>query len=244
MRKLFLLFLCLIFFLPLVQSEVQDLGVFKTQQILTLSQTCQNCSFVNVTRVIFPNSTQNFINVQMSQPITGNFNASFSMTDANGQYIATTCGDPNGIYTCVDYSFVINPLGKILTTSQAGLYSLVLVIAFIFFVLCIAGGIFLPSGNKRDEMTGYVIAVENIKYLKMFLLAVSYLIFVLIIYFAYIISYAYLDLDFLGSLLSILFYILLYLIIPFFIVGVFIIIANKVRDSQVAYQLSRGFSVK
>lgn len=229
----------------IVQSfTVHQIGPFRTGQVITLTQTCPNCTFVNVTRVTFPNSTQLFINTRMAQPVLGNFNTSFSLTQDNGQYVVTTCGNPDGVYDCDDYTFVINLLGKVLTEAQARLYSLILIIGSILFLICITLGFYLPSDNKKDELTGYIIAVSNLKYLKMFFLATSYLVFMLIVYFGYTICLAYLDLDALGSILYFLFYVLVYLIIPLFIVGVYLVITNQVRDSQVEYQLSRGFEVK
>ena len=93
-------------------------------------------------------------------------------------------------------------------------------------------------------MTGYIFAVSNMKYVKMFLLAISYLFLVLIVYFGYIISYGYLDMDFLGNLFYFAFYTMIVLILPLFIIGVYVIISNLIRDSAVAEMLSRGLHVK
>ena len=46
----------------------------------------------------------------MSEQVEGNFNYSFSTTQEFGNYIVTTCGDPNGIYTCASYDFTIGKM--------------------------------------------------------------------------------------------------------------------------------------
>jgi hypothetical protein len=92
-----------------------NLGSFKAGDTISLSQTCSNCTGINVTRVIYPNSQQQFINQQMSQPVKGNFNYSYSDTSRLGSYIVTTCGDPDGQYSCIDYNFKITSSGNSLS---------------------------------------------------------------------------------------------------------------------------------
>lgn len=226
-----------------VSAEQITLGIFKVEDCVKLIQNCGNCSFVNITSVLYPNSTSALSQVSLTK-IGTIYNHTFCSTSALGTYIVNGFGDPDGFTTPFTYDFIINPLGKNLTNSQAILYFLIFTIALIFFVICISLGIYIPSGNKRDEMTGYVIAVENTKYVKVFLLCLSYITFTIMIYFAWIISYGYLDLDFLGRIFNFLFYGLIALILPLFIVGVFVIISNVVKDSKINYALTRGFKIK
>lgn len=243
-EKYFIFLFVIIFLFNNSSAAIERIGPFRTGQIVTLTQTCDNCTFVNITRVTYPNSTQQYVNLIMNQPIKGNFNQSFSTTQSNGDYIATTCGDPDGTYMCDDYYFTVNPLGKTLSEAQARLYTTIIIISFIFLLICFAIGIYLPTTNRKDEMTGYIIAVDNLKYLKMFFLAISYLTFIVIVYFGYTVCYAYLDLDFLGNILYFLFYTLTYLLIPFFILTLYFLIANGIRDSKLNYELERGFKVR
>lgn len=53
----------------------------------------------------------------MSQPIPGNFNYTFTDTAELGTYIVTTCGNPNGEYTCVDYNFTVTTTGNEFSTT-------------------------------------------------------------------------------------------------------------------------------
>ena len=115
-----------------------------------------------------------------------------------------------GIYT-YDYfdiagnvyvnDFEITATGKDLTTAKATSYIIILFISLLIFVGLLWMGLGLHSKNKSDEMTGYVIAVSNIKYLKYLFLGFSYLCLVWISYFSWMIVYAYLDFNFLSNIL-------------------------------------------
>jgi hypothetical protein len=52
----------------------------------------------------------------MNEPIKGNFNYTFTDTSQLGQYTVTTCGDPDGVYTCVDYTFPVTTTGNDFST--------------------------------------------------------------------------------------------------------------------------------
>ena len=43
------------------------LGTFKQNQCLNLVQTCPNCSFINISAVLYPNSTQILGQVEMTK---------------------------------------------------------------------------------------------------------------------------------------------------------------------------------
>lgn len=242
---LFFLLFIIALLSPTVLAEVQTLpGAYKTGNCVTLKQTCSNCTYVNWSLSVPPNQTVVITNQSMAKSSPTLWTAIFCNTTINGEYIYDTFGDENGNIALSSVSFIVNPIGKVLTTAQAGLYLFILLIAILFFVLTLLIGIYLPSGNKRDEMTGYVLAVSNLKYVKMLMICFSYLIFVLISYFAYIISYGYLDLNFLGSMFRFAFLFLVVMIFPLFIVGSYVVIANLIRDSKVGEMLYRGLRVK
>ena len=248
MNRLFLYLLCFIIIsasIYSVSSEVQTLpdGV-KTSQCVMLPQIYANSSWQNITTIQLPDKSLININARMTLLSPGFFNYSFCNTSTNGNYIVNGIGDVDGVPTTWNYMFVVNPLGKVLTNSQAILYFLIFIIAFILFIGSVVLAVYLPSDNKRNEMTGYVIAVSNIKYVKIFMYATSYLLLMLMMYFGWTISYGYLDLEFLGGLFNFIFYAMVIALLPLFIVGMYVVIANKVKDSQVADYLLRGLHVK
>jgi hypothetical protein len=78
----------------------------------------------------------------------------------------------------------------------------------------------------------------------MFSLACSYLLVMLLAYFGWMICYGYLDFDFLGTLFNFAFYALVIALLPLFILATYFIIANLIRDSEVAEALQRGLQIE
>jgi hypothetical protein len=75
------------------------------------------------------------------------YNYTYCNTTQTGTYIVNGCSNLG----CWNYNFEVNALGTNLTNSQALLYILMFFIAFLFFVIFIATGIFLPYKNKKDD---------------------------------------------------------------------------------------------
>ena len=243
MNKLFLL--CFIFFLiPFATAEIQSLDTAKTGSCINLPQSYANSTFQLISHIQNPDKTLVIINDYMSSVSNGFYNYSFCNTSQNGKYIVNGIGDVDGVNQTWQYDFSVNPIGKTLTSSQALLYILVFVVAVIFFLLSVSMGIYLPSYNNSDAMTGYVLAVSNMKYIKMFFICISYLMFMLMCYFGWMISYGYLDMDFLGTLFNFAFYLMVYLLVPFVIVGLYVVIANLVHDAKLSEMLGRGLKVR
>ena len=110
MNKLFLggmITFLLIF--PLI-TATQEIGPFTQYDCVDLFQICANCTYVNISSVVMPNSTQTYTNIEMTRDGT-RYNSTFCTTDATGQYIANGVSDPDGTRTIFSYSFIINPSG-------------------------------------------------------------------------------------------------------------------------------------
>ena len=227
-----------------VNSEVQELPPVKLGTCADIVQLCANCTFVNVSVLQQPNKDKIVLNLQLQNLGQGYFNFTFCNNTIKGEVIVNGIGDPDGVNTPWNYNYKVNLLGKTLSNSQAILYFLVFTVSFIFFILLLVTAFSLPSKNIRQEFTGYLLAVENLKYLRMLLFAFSYLFVMLMSYFGWIISLAFLDLDFLGNLFRVVFYILVVLIIPLFIVSFVIIVANIIRDAKLNEHLARGLLTK
>lgn len=233
----------LLVLIPLVSAEVQELGTFQSDTPVNLIQICSNCTFNNITSVILPNGSSVLNNVVMTQSGSiYNYTLSAAFTTLTGQYIVNGLGDDNGINTIWSYTFKINGIGRDVSTPQGILYFLIFFIGFIIFLATLGLAVYLPFNNKRDQMTGYVIAVENLKYLKIFCFYIAALMLIVVIYFGLAIS-RYLDLGFLVTLLRLAFVLSLAIGVATFIVGTFVLFANLVRDSNIKELLERGLRV-
>lgn len=241
---LFLSLLVLTFFVGFVTAaDVQTLGTAKQNDCIQLIQTCGNCSQVNISSIQYPNQSQVILQVIM-QKSGSTYNYTFCNTQDSGQYIYNTIGDPDGIVTVQPVNFFISATGKDLTSAKATAYVIIFIISFIIFLGFLLLGIYLPSNNKTNEMTGYIIAVNNLKYLKLLFLSFAYLTAVFIAYLSWMISYSYLDMDFLTRLLQFLFFAEAIAILPLFILAIYFLISNWIRDTKVEELLSRGLSTR
>jgi hypothetical protein len=115
-----------------------DIGIFKQGEMINLRQTCDTCTYVNLSSVtIPPNSTMLYFNEAMTK--TGiEYNYSFINTSINGNYFYTVIGDKDGIDQSETFCFSVTPSGfvgsNVLSFAIWFLFliSIILFIAFLF----------------------------------------------------------------------------------------------------------------
>lgn len=224
-------------------SSLESLGIYKQGECLDVRQTCVTCSFVNIS-LTNPNSTIVLNNIGMSDQGAGVWIKEFCGTSTAGRYDVVGVGDLDGTDTGFAYFFRITATGAELTQAKAVSYIIILIISILIFLGLLFVGIKLPSKNKSDELTGYIIAVSNLKYLKTFILGLSYLSMVWISYFTWMIVYAFLDFGFLSSLFKIIFYTLAISTFPLFVLYVYFTITNFIKDKDISELLLRGLATK
>jgi len=139
--KIFLFVIVGIFLISMISAQLPNLainnddisiGIAKQELTMQLTQTCSNCTYVNLTKVLSPN--QDFILLgQFSMTKNGtNFNYTFSNTHNLGIYYYTTCGDLNGVVTCQSINFEVTPTGFVGTL---GFYILILILSLGIVIL-------------------------------------------------------------------------------------------------------------
>jgi hypothetical protein len=106
------LLVSLLIVLPLISAEQESLGTFKTNDCVQLRQSCGNCTYSNITQVLYPNSYEalNMISMERNNE---NYNYTFCSTSQNGQYIVVGFSDVDGIKTMWAYDFFVTPTGVI-----------------------------------------------------------------------------------------------------------------------------------
>lgn len=236
-----LLIILLIIILPSITSA--NLGTFKQGNCISI-RVLSNCSNINLVEVTSFNQTF-VINSAMTHIGGQTFNYTFCNTSQLGMY-SYSWND-----FCIDCSegqcgnsFFVTVTGQESSTSKAISYVLIWIIGLFVFLGLLIVGIYLPAENNRDQMTGYILDVNNLKYVKIFALLFAYLVAMFMAYFSWMICFAYLDMAFLSSIFQFLFYAELVFVLPIFVVGVYILIANWIRDSKISEMLLRGFKLK
>lgn len=230
------------------EIQVNGYSIPPTQQN-TCNQlliTCANCTFVNVTAVHFKNSTFRtdfYFNGAMER-----HSSSYNYTFCNNNFIGTNTydvfGDPDGELQTISASYEVTATGELLNGPKSALYTIIFIIALILFGLFITLGLSLPSKNNIDEMTGYILQVSNLKYVKIISWFLAYISFSVIMYFGYVISNIYLDIDFVSNILRWVFYATVAIMFPGFLIFVYVLIANAVRDAKLSEALEQGLRMR
>jgi hypothetical protein len=112
-NKLLIFLIAFLFIMPLCFAEV-SLPPEKVGTCIRLVQSHPNVTSINVTSILYPNSSQDLTIKRMNTSSGNNVNYYYDFCDTQqtGKYIATTCGNGDGVKTCMDYSFLITGNGE------------------------------------------------------------------------------------------------------------------------------------
>ena len=124
-----------IFLFSLVGASIANLGTVQQYDCIELLQTCDDCTYNNITSVMYPNRTNNALSSEIEMTKDGTiYNATFCETDELGTYIVSGHGDIDGTNTW-NYVFDVTTTGG---TSNNLLPIFLLVAVLVFFVMGIA----------------------------------------------------------------------------------------------------------
>lgn len=158
-----------------------------------------------------------------------------------GEYaykITATNGDLN---KTSEYKFEITPTGKLYTTSEGLTYILLITFLVFLFILSLYGAIKISSKNHKNEF-GETIEINWGKYSKYLLGGLSYMLFVWIIYFAWNISYGFLQLGAMTTAFYWLYRLCFAISFPVIIFILLAIILNYTSDKKMQGYYDQGVS--
>ena len=142
MKKVLFLFMGVLL-IGLSSAAIFDLGVFEQDTTIQLIQTCNNCTFNNISNILLPNGTIILGEVAMEKDDTF-YNFTFNRTGNLGQHIVNGFGDPDGDITTFEYVFSITPTGQNLDTPQS-----ILVIGLILILIALT--VFFFNASHKTE---------------------------------------------------------------------------------------------
>lgn len=94
-----------------ISAEVQTLGVFKQGETVKLIQLCANCTYVNISSVLYPNSSECLVDeIQMTKSGT-EYSYPVECSNILGDYIVNGFGDVDGITTIFAYDYKVTSTG-------------------------------------------------------------------------------------------------------------------------------------
>ena len=214
MKKIILILIMSMFFINLVFAEIQTLpGATKKSDSINLLQTCDNCTFVNLTQVIVtsPNSVYVLQPGQFSMTKNGqNYNFTFSNTTLIGEYIYSTCGDVDGILNCKSVTFIVNNTGIILTGPEIVIYFLMIIFFLMISTFFLYWGFKFPFNNEVNK-DGTITQISKKKYLKLLSLMFFFGFFLWTISMLSFLSNSFVSLETFSSIITN-FYLLFYIL--------------------------------
>lgn len=124
---------------PLISAEMETLGTVKQYDCITLPQICNNCTYNNITSIIYPNKSLALGQVAMTNSGTEYSYFSCNLTKVTGEYIVNGKGDLDGMTTVWNYNYFVTPTG---TNPSSFLNNpILLILGLMGLALVIFGGI-------------------------------------------------------------------------------------------------------
>ena len=111
MNKIYLTLILGMFMISL-GSAISELQPVAPGECIDLFQYCDDCTYVNLTAIIYPESpADTSLNEEMTKT-NQNFNYTFCNTTELGKHSYIVCGDKFGSYKCEEINFEVTPSGK------------------------------------------------------------------------------------------------------------------------------------
>jgi hypothetical protein len=237
-QKIYLILgILIILGLPMINA-VETLGNVKQNDVISLYQYCDSCTYVNLTSVKYPNETIINFNAIMTKSGT-NYNYTWNDTSELGSYFYTVCGDKDGELACEDTQFEVTYIGKQLSGARAGLYIGFLALLILIFILNFYGMGFLPNDNSRDE-EGRIMSISYLKYFRNVLWMTGYFLFIGILYIASNIAFAFLEEELIAKTMFMIFRISFIIAPIIIIVWMIFIFTSMYHDKEFQNMLNRG----
>ena len=217
-----------------------ELGTFKKNDCIQLQQTCDNCTYVNLTSITYPNSTLSYINSLMTKSGV-KYNYSFCNTTLLGHYLYSVQGDRNGIISVEEGNFDITYTGDSLNTQKSILYVALLFVLLFFFILIIYFSGKLPSSEVRSD-SGELLDINGLKYIGSVLIFADWMILIAIFYVTSSLAFAYLGEVLLAQIFFMFYKVCFRLTLPIIVVWFIWIFYQIFKDKKLRRMLEHGIA--
>ena len=234
MKKLLIILMMGMMLLTLVSAETSSLGNIEQGSCIDLYQTCDDCSYVNLTSIKYPNGTIETFNLAMTK-VNQDFSYNFCNTTQVGDYSYTVAGDKGGVFSTEVIEFSVNKLE--LPTMLLYFFSLGLLIGL--FILTLLAIPKLPSEDNYDD-EGILISINQLKYMRPVLYMVGWMILIAIVFTGSNMAIAFLGTNLLGNILFTIFQIMFALTLPGVVLWFIFIFYNIFQDKKMKGYIERG----
>lgn len=242
MKKVLLVLILGLFLISLAsaQEDQKTWGYVESGVCISLTQTCGNCTFVNITEITYPNKTDFGLGEPIKMQKTGtSYNHSFCNTNSFGVYIISGDHDRDGEIDIWNANFESNYNGSENTTAQSILYlGLLAIFVFILFIAFFVMNL-LPKSNTPDE-EGKIMSVNYLKYFRLPLWLFIYFLFIALVFLSSNIAFAFLQEQMFGKILFAIYSILFALSPVVLILIVISFFVKIIEDKKLKKMMSRG----
>jgi len=220
--KRILMFLMLGMFLVSLASA-ESIGTFKQDECVDLIQTAVNSSYVKISSITYPDSKQVLDAEVTMEKLDNYYNYTFCNTTNLGTYQVSGYGDELGIDQIWAYTFEITPSGIL---SNVGI-----LITFLFIVLILFTLSFYKIFNSNSKIEFIIFSIS------------SYFMILIFIFMSWKISENYLyNMEWIVSLLYIIFLVVLILMFPFIIFLILYLFYNMFTERNMKEMIDMGYS--
>lgn len=242
MKKTILILIFSIILISFASAQQQSLDSVKQSDCIDLTQSCASCTYNNITSIIYPNKTKYLFSPEQNMTKSG---TDYTFHTCNfssqlGKYIVNGHGDLSGTDTVWNYDYEVTPTGFILETSDSITYIILTAGSILLFLLCLYGGLVLPFRNGRDD--NGIMSVDKIKYFKIGLLFMSYVLFVWLLNLLFTLSNNFSILTQYTAFFRIIFLVMNAMSYPIFVFMLIFMSVIAWKDFQLKKLLLRGFN--
>jgi len=239
MKKLLICLMLGVFLISFASASLDSLGTFKQNDCINISQTCASCTYVNISSISNNQDSNLALNVEMVSIGDGEWRYEFCDTEEIGRYDVRGMADLSTVDTGFAVYFDITYGGDSVSSSQATLYFILIMVLIFVFVITILGIKQLPSSNERDE-EGKILSISYLKYLKPIGWFFLWMLFIAILFLSSNIAFAFLSGQLFAKTLHTLFRIFFGVTPLIVVVWIIWIYRQMFHDKQMQNMLNRG----
>lgn len=230
MKKLIIMTSIVILCITMISAE-------KINEPVELVQGCNNCTYCNISKILYPNQTVFLTNLEMTEDGESyNYTLSNDYVQIRGEYCWWyVCGNADESDTG-KLCFEVTNTGKEVTTAEGIIYMISFAVLLTFFGISLYFAVTIPFSNERKNKK--LIRINKYKYLKIICIETTYILLTFLTALAMSMSENLLYFNGVYNLFYFLYAVLINLLIPsvFFIVGLFIYL--KTADGKAAKRLN------
>lgn len=221
-----------------ISSTGESLGNFKVNNSIQLYQSCSTCTYTNLSSIKYSNGTMLFLNVEMTKN-GQDYNYTFDGASITGDYFYSVCGDKDSVLTCETIPFTVSRLGYALSTSQAIIYSILILLTIVLFIFSLGVISKLPEKGMSREGE-QIIDVSSLSHLRKVMFLFSYALLMAIFYLSSAIALAYLNTGTFGDLLFTIYKIMFKLLLPIVVLDLIWIFVSMFQNKEMKKIITRG----